>query len=142
MSTNKVQVRISTGDNEVALDPTKPIIEEKKVEDFLTSSVNPLHDIRPPQHTAELQNAVLLQAEDIKKTLERIYKSDPTARCHNFPYIIAPENEKLLVANGFFVKKTFIQDTQEAFTEVCWDGATKWWMTIPLPSNVSMKLTV
>lgn len=137
MSNVKVQVQIpsqSRQDIETApLDQTKPIINSNQVTDFLTGPTNPLYSVKPPQQTAELQNAVLLQAEDIKKTLERIASDDPTARCHNFPYVIAPENEKLLTDNGFVVKHFLNKVSQDAYTEVCWDKATKWWVTIPLP---------
>jgi hypothetical protein len=135
MSNIKVQVYMPSAENNVPLDPTKPTIEGHKVEQFLTSSANPLYNVKPPQQTEELQNAVLLQAEDIKKTLDRISKTDPTARRHNFPYSIATENEKLLKDNGFKLRKMQDGVTLEVYTEVSWDAATKWWMTIPLPSS-------
>src|SRR6476469_3499395 len=67
----------------------------KKVETLLTGPANPLYSLEPPSNVKEIQNLVLLQAQDIKNVLQEISFRDPTARCHSFPYALAKENEKL-----------------------------------------------
>jgi len=105
----------------------------QKVEDILTGPTNPLYTLQPPSNTVEVQNLVLVQAQDIKTVLEKISFKDPTARLHSFPYEIAPENLKLLHDNGFKTHVWKDGSSGNTFTEVSWDDATKWFMSIPIP---------
>ena len=105
----------------------------QSVNALVNGPINPLYDLQPPARVQEVQNIVLLQAQDIKNVLENISFKDPTARCHFFPYVICPENEKLLHDNGFTTRVIYDNNTKESFTEVCWSDATKWRMTLPVP---------
>jgi len=101
---------------------------------ILSGPVNPLYDVAPPTHVRESECMVLLQAKDIKDVLQSIYKKDPTARSHFFPYAIYPENEKILHHNGFSTKQYYDNGSKEILTEVSWDNKTNWVITIPVPS--------
>lgn len=127
-TTIKVQVsNDAPAPTETVVKPDVPTVKSNDVEKFLLGPSNPLHDLLPAKHTTELQTDVLLQANDIKETLQRIFKQDPTARCHNFPYAIYQENAKILNENGFSLRYF----GSPAYTEVSWDSAVKFWLTIP-----------
>lgn len=101
-------------------------VTPKELKEIVTGRTNPLHDISPPEHTIKVESAVLLQAADIKETLERIFRSDPTARSHSFPYIIMEPNRQLLENHGFKLR-TYTRDPGDLdiFTEVSWDNENK-----------------
>lgn len=132
-----------TPDSKAFKDAVQSIVKETKnkqttnvdkVNGILSGPTNPLYNLQPPTNVTEVTNIIFLQAQDIKNVLQRISSIDPTARCHSFPYRICPENVKLLHDNGFRTHVQYYTETQETFTEVCWDESTKWLMTIPVPS--------
>jgi len=104
------------------------LIKAEEVEKFVTGPTNPLHDISRPVQTTNIQDTVLIQAKDIKNTLERIFIQDCTARRHNFPYSIFEENAKLLRENGFSLKYY----GEPVITEVSWETERKFLYTIPV----------
>ena len=83
---------------------------------FLESDLNPLAHVHPPKMSVVKPNAVLLQAEHIKKILEEVSRTDPSARCHHFPFEVAPENRHLLERNGYTLQN------EGAYTKVSWSN--------------------
>ena len=94
-------------------------VSNSHLSQFLESDLNPLAHVHPPQISIVKPNAVLLQAEQIKKTLADVAKSDPSARCHHFPFKIAAENRHLLEKNGYV-----LQD-EGLYTKVSWSNSPR-----------------
>lgn len=103
------------------------VIQKSEVEKYVTGSANPLHDISLPVKTTVVQDNILLQAQDIKETLERIFRQDPTARSHTFPYAIFKPNAELLQSNGFTLR-TY---GNPIMTEVSWVTERQFIYTLP-----------
>ena len=102
---------MQTGNNDVLLS-----ISNNHLSQFLESDLNPLANVRPPTVSVVKPNAVLLQAEHIRKVLAEVAKSDPSARCHHFPFAVEPENRHLLEKNGYTLQ------TEGLYTKISWSN--------------------
>jgi hypothetical protein len=91
-------------------------VSNNHLSQFLESDLNPLAHVHPPVVSVVKPNAVLVQAEHIRKTLADVAKSDPSARCHHFPFTVAPENRHLLEKNGY------ILENEGLYTKVSWSN--------------------
>jgi hypothetical protein len=132
MSTLKLEI-LSNKDIPPQEKPKSEFVTMGQLENYLTGSANPLHDISPPKNTVEVQSDILLQAKDIKETLEKTFFTDSTARAHTFPYLIYAPNKKLLEQQGFKLH-SYKGDERglELFTEVSWDNAKQMELVIPM----------
>lgn len=134
-----IQINITSEDESIIDNGKKTIVShnknsvvtEKKMEKILKSPINPLFDIAPPMQLQQVENLVLVQAEEMKKDLEKIFAHDPTARCHFFSFQIYPANKELLEKNGYHVN-IIEPGTPRVLTEVSWKNPTTVFMSIPV----------
>jgi hypothetical protein len=109
-----------------------PCVAKDKLEEFFVSSANPLHKVAPPTaQVKDVESQILFQADDIRKTLNWVYDTTPSATSYIFPFVIYKPNVEILEKQGF--KVSTVKSGLDYHTRVAWEPQEKVNLNFPTP---------